>query len=93
MSEWRSHESNPNLPVNPSEPRETINVKEKGRYTTQPGKKKFEVQLQGQGLMALEKAAKLKCLTPNQYFREALEKALIKDGCLPSWWLERQFKD
>jgi hypothetical protein len=92
MTEWCSHEDNP-LPVNPIRAEETINVKEKGRYTNSIGKKKYEVQLQGQGLMALEKAAKLKHLTPNQYFREALEAALIRDGCLPSWWLTRQFKD
>lgn len=42
-------------------------------------------------LQGLTDAAKEKALTPNQYVRETIEKALIKEGHLPDWWFSRQF--
>jgi len=66
-------------------------VKDKGRYTKVPGLEKIEVQLQGRVLMAVEEAAKLKHLTVPQWIKESLENQLIREGCLPSWWHERQF--
>jgi len=66
-------------------------VKDKGRYTKVPGLEKFEVQLQGRVLMAVQDSAKIKHLTIEQWIKETMENQLIRDGSLPSWWHERQF--
>jgi hypothetical protein len=54
-----------------------------------PRKRKFEVQLQGQFLSALESYARKRRISENAAFREMLEFRLVEVGELPDWWLER----
>lgn len=66
-----------------------IKVKEKS--ATAPGIIMVETKFKDMAAIAIEKAAKEKHLTNSQYIKEVVELALIREGHLPEWWLQRQF--
>lgn len=57
-----------------------------------PTKKKYQIELQGLMLFALQDYAKKKKITESQAIRDILEFRLVKDGWLPNWWYTRRFQ-
>ena len=64
-------------------------VKELTRVTHD--KKRYQIQLQGLMLYALQDFAKKNNITETQAIADILSFRLVKDGWLPNWWYTRQF--
>ena len=76
--------------MKPPIPDDTPNVlKVKSDKSPDTLKRVFQLQLQGQGLMAFEDALKARNETPQQLMNDLLEQFLIREKFLPDWWLTR----
>lgn len=65
-----------------------IKVKELTGVTLQ--KKKYQIELQGVMLFAIQDYARKNNITEGQAIRDILEYRLVKDGWLPNWWYTRR---
>lgn len=80
--------------VNPPPKKQSITDPVKVKEYQNPDrllKKKFEIQLQGQFLMAIEDACRKRDENFKQLFTDVMTEFLMREEYLPDWWLSRKF--